>query len=111
MKLPPERESLLDKARRSFQSKLVEGACAQATVKGDVTDRREAAILSEGWALKCLKKSTRVNEAQKRYLESKFILGQETEHKLDPSTVARDMRYATTSCKNVETLCAKKWFT
>ena len=93
-KLVPERESLLDKAKRSYQSKLVEGTSAQATVEGDVTVQLEAAILAEGWALKSSKKSTRFNEAQKRYLESKFMLGQETGHKLDPETVARDMRYA-----------------
>ena len=90
-KLLPERESLLDKAKRSY---VVEGASDQATVEGDVTDRCEAAILSEGWAFISSKMSTRFNEAQKRTLESKFILGRETGHKLDPATVARDMRYA-----------------
>jgi len=50
--------------------------------------------LSQGWALKSPKKSTRFNDAQKRYLEDKFVLGQETGHKLDPARVARDMRFA-----------------
>ena len=50
--------------------------------------------LSEGWALKSPKKSTRFNDAQKRYLEDKFVLGQETGHKLDPASVACDMRFA-----------------
>ena len=36
-KLIPEQESLLDKEKRSYQSKLVEGTSAQATDEGDVT--------------------------------------------------------------------------
>lgn len=50
--------------------------------------------LSEGWALKTAKKSTRFNEAQKKYLEDKFNLGQQTGHKQDPARVAKDMRFA-----------------
>ena len=51
-------------------------------------------VLPQGWALRSSKKSTRVSEAQRWYLESKFKVGQETGLKPDPMDVARDMRYA-----------------
>ena len=73
----------------------MEGAIAQATIEaGPVNVQDSTYSLSEGWALKSLKKSTRFNDAQKRYVEDKFVLGQETGHKLDPASVARDMRFA-----------------
>ena len=50
--------------------------------------------LSECWALKTAKKSTRFNEAQKKYLEGKFNRGQQTGHKQDPERVAKDMCFA-----------------
>ena len=40
------------------------------------------------------KKATRFNEKQKKYLEEKFFLGQETGHKGEAVTVAQEMRYA-----------------
>ena len=90
-----ERESLLDKAKRLYRSKLLEGASAQATIEADPVNVQDSTYsLSEGWALKLPKKSTRFNDTQKRYLEDKFVLGQETGHKLDPASVARDMRFA-----------------
>jgi Arf-GAP/Rho-GAP domain/ANK repeat/PH domain-containing protein 3 len=49
-------------------------------------------VLPEGWALKSSKTAKRFNNAQKSYLEEKFRLGQATGCKLDPATVAMDMR-------------------
>ena len=40
------------------------------------------------------KKTTRFNEKQKKHLEEKFLLGQETGHKVEAVTVAQEMRYA-----------------
>ena len=89
-----ERESLLDKAKRLYRSKLLESASAQATIEADAANVQDGTYsLSEGWALKSPKNSTRFNDAQKRYLEEKFVLGQETGHKLDPASVARNMRF------------------
>ena len=85
-KLVPERDTLLDKAKKLYQTKLIEGTSAPATIQGDMTGKDSEEILPEGWALKSPKKATRFNEA-------KFNLGQETGHKLDPAIVARDMRY------------------
>ena len=50
--------------------------------------------LLEGWALKPTKKSTRFSEAQRKYLEEKFNIGQQTGHKQNPEQVAKDMRFA-----------------
>ena len=93
-KLVPEKDTLLDKAKKLYQTKLIAGTSAPATIQGDTTGKYSVGILPEGWALKSPKKATRFNEAQKHYLEEKFNLGQETGHKLDPAIVARDMRYA-----------------
>lgn len=90
-----QRESLLDKAKRLYRSKLLEGASAQATIEADPVNVQDSTYsLSEGWALKLPKKSTRYNDTQKRFLEDKFVLGQETGQKLDPANVARNMRFA-----------------
>lgn len=93
-KLAPERDTLVDKAKKLYHAKLVEGASAPPTIQGHTTAQESVPTLREGWALKSSKKSYRFSEAQKQYLEEKFNLGQETGHKLDPASVARDMRYA-----------------
>ena len=98
-KLVPERDTLLTKAKKLYQTKLIAGTSASATYQGDTTGK--------GWALKSPKKATRFNEAPKHYFEKKFNLGQETGNKLDPAIVARDMRYArnkdgTRQCKMSE---------
>jgi len=40
------------------------------------------------------KKATRFTEKQKNYLEEKFFLGQEVDHKVEAVTVVPEMRYA-----------------
>lgn len=76
-----------------YRSKLLEGA--QSTIEADPVNMQDSTYsLSEGWALQSPKKSTPFNDAQKRYFEDKFVLGQETGHKLDPASEARDMRFA-----------------
>ena len=50
-------------------------------------------IKPQGWALKTSKKATRFGERQKSYLDEKFSIGQETGHKVDAETVARNMSY------------------
>ena len=91
-KLVPEKETLLDRAKKLYQTKLIEGTSASATILGDTTGKDNMGILPEGWALKSPKKATRFNKAPKHYLEEIFNFGQETGHKMDP-TIARDMRY------------------
>ena len=77
--------------RYLYHEKLVCEASALSFVKGvshqchTTTD-----VLPQGWALRSSKKSTRLSEAQRWYLESKFKVGQETGLKLDPVDIAHD---------------------
>ena len=48
----------------------------------------------EGWALKQEKKAYRFNDQQRKYLEEKFKIGQESGMKLDAEAVAKEMRRA-----------------
>ena len=48
----------------------------------------------EGWALKQAKKAYRFNDQQRKYLEAKFKIGQESGMKLDAEAVAKEMRRA-----------------
>ena len=45
----------------------------------------------EGWALKEAKKAYRFNDQQRKYLEAKFKIGQESGMKLDAEAVAKEM--------------------
>jgi hypothetical protein len=91
--LVTERNTLLDKAKILYQQKLSEGASEQphiaAVMKASVSRRTS---LAQGWALKTSKTGKRFNINQKKYMDEKFALGQETGHKADPEQVARDMR-------------------
>ena len=51
-------------------------------------------IIPQGWAFKAGKQTKRLNEKQKRYLNQKFNIGQETGHKLDAIMVSHHMRFA-----------------
>lgn len=92
-KLVPERENLFDKAKICYRDNLhdrgIHPVLTSSTLPLPVGD-----IKPKGWALKVTKKATRFNEKQKKYLEEKFFLGQETGHKVEAVTVAQEMRYA-----------------
>jgi len=51
-------------------------------------------VLDEGWAMRSTKTSKPCSEKQRRFLEEKFTMGGTTGRKLDPVTVARQMRVA-----------------
>ena len=51
-------------------------------------------VLDEGWALRSTKTSKPFSAKQRRFLEEKFTIGETTGRKLDPVTVARQMRVA-----------------
>ena len=89
-----EKETLLDKAKTSYQGKLFEGGCASITIQAKAMSREGSTLLPEGWALSSSKKGNRFSDTQKRYLEEKFMIGQETGHKQDPAVVAHDIRFA-----------------
>jgi len=90
----PEKETLLDKAKKTYHTLLQEDTSTAKALGARVVESTDGVCLPEGWALKTAKKSTRFNEAQKQYLEEKFNLGQETGHKQDPEKVSKDMRLA-----------------
>ena len=50
--------------------------------------------LSQGWALRQTEKAARFNANQRSYLDEKFLIGQSSGIKADPSQVARDLRNA-----------------
>lgn len=95
-KMVPERHNLFDLSKKKYHDLLVEGASAAVSaVLEQLGDTSESAdTLPEGWALKTTKKATRFNDAQRRYMEEKFNLGQATSQKQDSATVVRDMRFA-----------------
>ena len=96
-----ERVTLLDQARQMYHANLTEGTsqdvtshCAEASVRESVVNTSQ---IVKGWALKQTKKSGRLRESQKGYLDEKFKVSQKTGHKQDPASVAHDMRYARTA--------------
>ncbi|CAH3171696.1 unnamed protein product, partial [Porites lobata] len=93
-----ERESVMDTAKVLYSKKLwvCDGRisatanvhCNQATSSG--LHKNE----EEGWALKSIKKNKPFSDKQKKFLEEKFMVGETTGRKLDPVTVAREMKTA-----------------
>ena len=62
-----------------------------------VTARKQSETsLSQGWALRQTEKAARFNANQRSYLDEKFLIGQSTGIKADPSQVARGLRNART---------------
>ena len=92
-----EKETLLDKAKTLYQEKLLEGTSSSTTIQAELTSRKSEKPLLEGWALRSSKKGNRFSNTQIRYLEDKFVIGQQTGHKQDLEVVARDMRFARNS--------------
>ncbi|KAK3726523.1 hypothetical protein QZH41_004644 [Actinostola sp. cb2023] len=94
--LQEERHTLLDKAKSLYHQKLMEGATAGASLPPNTVDAQASYDVqpTQGWALKFTRKARRFNDSQKKYLDEKFGIGQQTRHKLDPANVARDMRFA-----------------
>ena len=90
----PEKETLLDKAKITYHTLLQDGDSSARAFAARETQKMDGVSLPEGWALKTTKKSARFSEAQRKYLEEKFNIGQQTGHKQNPEQVARDMRFA-----------------
>ena len=93
----PERESLLDTAKLMYSKKLwgdelslkmgITGSAAALVPLANAQKKEE----EEGWALRATKKEKTFSEKQRKFLEEKFMVG-ETGKKLDPVTVARQMK-------------------
>ena len=90
----PEKETLLDKAKITYHTLLQDGDSSARAFAARETQKMDGVSLPEDWASKTTKKSARFSEAQRKYLEEKFNIGQQTGHKQSPEQVARDMRFA-----------------
>ena len=87
-----ERETMLDQAKEQYVTRVLEGVGKiPALTSISVSTTKTTEELKEGWALKQVKKPYRFNEKQKSFLVSKFNVGQDTGHKMDPEIVAREM--------------------
>ena len=89
-----ERETLLDKAKLKYATKLEEGDSSVPTVSTAESEAETNAPPEIGWALKQAKRATRFTETQKEYLVARFNIGQESGMKLDAAAVAKEMRRA-----------------
>ena len=93
-KLIPDMETLLDKAKKFYQERLLRGTSYQAIVQCNMSREGGYDFLQEEWALKSSKKAAWFDETQKQYLDEKFNLGKPSGHKCDPGVLAKDIRYA-----------------
>lgn len=91
---PHKKYSLLDQAALLYAEKLMKGDSAQPTLAVQAEQCKAVKSLPLGWALKGSKKAARFTNDQRKYLEDKFRIGQETGRKADPEHVAQEMRYA-----------------
>ena len=83
---------MLDQAKEQYVTRVLEGVGKiPALTSISVSTTKTTEELKEGWALKQVKKPYRFNEKQKSFLVSKFNVGQDTGHKMDPEIVAREM--------------------
>ena len=93
-----ERESLIDTAKVLYCRKLLGENSAltptteTAAAKSSLPSPHD--VLDKGWALRSTKTSKPFSEKQRRFLEEKFTIGETTGRKLDPVTVAREIRVA-----------------
>lgn len=91
----PERESLLDTAKIMYSKKLLgDNNTLMVTTETATVHSASSSnnMLNPGWALRSTKPSKPFSEKQRRFLEEKFKIGETTGRKLDPVTVARQMR-------------------
>ena len=90
---PHRKYNLLDQAALLYAEKLTVGDSAQPTLIVQADQCEAVESLQKGWARKGSKKTARFTEDQRKYLEDKFRIGQETGHKADPEQIAREMPY------------------
>ena len=96
-----EQETLLDRAMLSYTAELERGG-SKISELPDVTyqskeESREVQVSPPcmGWALRSsFVRKARFNPRQKEYLLKKFDIGQKSGRKVDPATVAQEMRAA-----------------
>ena len=94
--LVEEKHNLLDKAKVLYREKLLQGSTSIPFLSSRTfaVSQSSASILPQGWALKAGKQTNSLSDKQKKYLDQKFNIGQQTGYKLDGATVSHDMRFA-----------------
>ena len=93
-RMKPEKDTLLDKVKKTYHTLLQEDSSTAKALGVKAVEATDGFCLPEGSALKSAKQSARFNDAQNKYLEEKFNLGQEMGHKQDPEKVLKDMHLA-----------------
>lgn len=94
-KMMLEQETLYDRAKKEYASKLTEGCSRIPSVQ--VTAQRKSdglPPLPMGWALKTAKKKARFTEKQKEFLTDQFKVGEQSGRKCDPHEVSKAMNLA-----------------
>ena len=93
-----ERETLLDKAVQGYAARLEKKTASFPQLQQCAESRRAPKSVTAsymGWALKTSQASrARFIDKQKNYLQSKFLIGEQTGKKLNASSVARSMMSA-----------------
>ena len=91
----PEQETLFDKAKRSYASKLKEESSRIPTVQLQCEGQSQSLTpLPMGWALKTIAKKIRFTQKQTDFLKQQFEFGEQSGRKADSNEVSKLMRSA-----------------
>ena len=102
-----ESESLYDTIRKKWASRVTgvtvtgrhqEAVASAVNQEGQVPSGSSEAIKTQGWALKSVKKPTRMTEKAETYLEEIFQHGSHSGHKADPVEVSRQLKLEKDRC-------------
>ena len=90
----PEQETLYDKAKRGYASKLMDEGSRISTVQLQCEEQNSQCFspLTMGWALKTIAKKTRFTQKQNEFLKQQFEIGEQSGRKADPNEVSKMMR-------------------
>ncbi|CAH3148966.1 unnamed protein product [Pocillopora meandrina] len=90
----PEQETLYDKAKRGYASKLMDEGSRISTVQLQCEEQNSQCFspLTMGWALKTITKKTRFTQKQNEFLKQQFEIGEQSGRKADPNEVSKMMR-------------------
>ena len=89
-----EQETLYDKAILAYAAKLEQGATVEVPKipSADMyLDQPDKSVLQKGWTIKSTKQRKRLSEEQKKYLLDFYRIGESTDGKGEPASVARSM--------------------
>lgn len=90
-----EQETLYDRAKREYSSKLTEGCSRIPSVQVTVQAKGDGLPpLPMGWALKTIKKKVRFTKKQTEFLTDQFQKGEQSGRKSDPQEVSKALSLA-----------------